>query len=169
MFIFLYVCIFKERKPMSFNNYFLRQDLTRLREINELSAFLIQNDNPTDGQQLIEVRDTLTKLLSYDYTWLCDEHNNINRIIEENNRAIDADHERKNDDLYSKSYDLYFFHKYYILGPATLSRIANRYKFIFGHTFCEYMDNFHSKNKAILKLTSPFEITREFGLFTILR
>lgn len=154
---------------MSFNNYFLSQDLARLREINELSAFLIKNDNPTDGQQLIEVRDTLTKLLSYDYTWLWDEHNNIDKMIEENNKAIDADHERKNDDLYSKSYDLYFFHKYYILGPSTLSRIANRYKFIFGHTFCEYMDNFHSKNKAILKLTGPFEIARELGLSIIMR
>jgi len=144
-----------EYKYGIFNSYFINQAGTLLSKINELSAFLIKNEKPTNDKQLLDYKEKLITLLSYDYNWLCAEYENTSKLIKENNAGIAADTAQKNDDLYSKSYDLYFFNKYYILAPHSLFKVASNYQFIFGEDFCYCIDEYKSKNKEILNLTKP--------------
>lgn len=139
-------------------SYFLNKDTQQLNQIKELSDFL-KNAPPTNGlcpftpQQLLNYRKQLTLFLSYDYNWLCVEYENTNKAIEENNAVIAADPEQKNDALYSKSYDLYYFQKNYLLAPHLLLKIASYGNQVnFGQ---DVIDNFKSRNKNILELTKP--------------
>lgn len=143
------------KQDIMFNHFFLNKDSSKLNQINELSSFLIQKEKSTDKQQLLIHKERLITLLSYDYNWLCAEHENIGILIEENNKAIAADPEHENDDLYSKSYDLYHFNKYYILAPFSLLKLASSYQFIFSEDFSNCIDKYKSKNKEILRLTEP--------------
>ena len=134
-------------------SYFLNQEKV-VQEIQELSDFL-KNEPPTNEKQLLNHKERLITFLDYDYSWLCAEYENISKIIEENNKAISEDPDHKNDALYSKSYDLYYFYKYYILAPHNLLRNAHIYQFGFGSEFIKCINNFKSKNKDILELTKP--------------
>lgn len=138
-----------------FKSYFLNKDNSQLSQICELSSFLIQNDTPADEQQILDYKEKLITLLSYDYNWLCAEYENIGKLIEKNNAEIATDSEHENDDLYSKRYDFYHFNKHYILAPHTLFKTASSYQFIFGEDFNNCLDEYKSRNKEILNLTKP--------------
>lgn len=136
-----------------FTSYFLNKE--KAVEINELSAFLMKNEKPNNEKEFFSFKERLIKFLSSDYNWLCAEYENTSKVIEENNKAISNDQDRKNEELYSESYNLYHFHKYYLLAPFNLLNLAHKYKFGFGKEFVEFIDNYKSKNKEILELTQP--------------
>jgi hypothetical protein len=138
-----------------FNSYFINKDDGLLNQINELRAFFINKYNPVNRQQLNDYRERLIALLANDYNWLCVEYQNISKLIEENNAAIGADPDHKNDNLYSKSYDFYHFDKYFLRAPYSLLTIASKYQFIFGENFSRCLDEYKSRNKKILDLTTP--------------
>ena len=101
---------------------------------------------------------------------MCPEYENISKLIEENSAAINADHEQKNDDLYSKSYDLFYFQKYYLLAPLILlniahssSNMAHNNNVNFGQDFIECIEIFKTKNKDILDLAKTKFKNKMYG------
>lgn len=144
----------KERNIMITSYTLNPLNTQQLNQIKELSDFL-KNEAPTNEQQLLNHKERLITFLDHDYSWLCAEYENISKLIEENNKAIREDPDHKNDALYSKRYDLYYFYKYYILAPHNLLSAAHSYQFGFGNEFIKCIDNFKSKNKDILDLTKP--------------
>ena len=120
----------KERNIMITSYTLNPLNTQQLNQIKELSDFL-KNEAPTNEQQLLNHKERLITFLDHDYSWLCAEYENISKLIEENNKAIREDPDHKNDALYSKRYDLYYFYKYYILAPHNLLSAAHSYQFGF--------------------------------------
>lgn len=141
------------------DKYFITNDQQSINSIKKLQGFLVKYENynltnfDTPNLNESDFKSELLQFLAVDFTWIGVEYENINKLIQNNEKELSDN--IKNIDQYDQlccvSYDLFYFKKHILGSPSRLLKMAKMLQRLNKIPLASEVDKFSVVNHEILK------------------